>query len=87
MTTLEELPTLDEETLETLKRIHKELELEDAVEEEINWEDIKPIPDDPLDLIMAKVNTVKEKIFKKFKKSKEVVEELIPGREGAKKLK
>jgi len=78
MTTLEELPTLDEETLETLKRIHKELELEDAVEEEINWEDIKPIPDDPLDLIMAKVNTVKEKIFKKFKKSKEVVEELIP---------
>ena len=78
---MEEHPQLDEETLATLKRIHADLELEDAVEEEINWQDVKPMPVDPVDLIVERVNSLKEKIYKKFKKSKAVVQELLPGKQ------
>ena len=70
---------IDQETLETLRMIHKELELEDAADEEINWEDIKPLPPDPVDIFMERVNIFKDKIYKTFKKSKSVVEDFIPG--------
>ena len=80
---MEEVPQLDENTVETLKMIHKELELEDAVDEDINWEDMKPMQVDPVDMILERVNSLKDRIYKKFKKSKSVVEEIVTGREGA----
>eukprot|EP00090_Calanus_glacialis_P020295 TRINITY_DN31215_c0_g1_i1.p1 TRINITY_DN31215_c0_g1~~TRINITY_DN31215_c0_g1_i1.p1 ORF type:complete len:235 (+),score=87.82 TRINITY_DN31215_c0_g1_i1:208-912(+) len=78
MASMEEVPQLDEETMATLKIIHKELELEDAVEEDINWEDIKPMPVDPVELILERVNSWKDRIYKKFKKSKAAVQEIVP---------
>eukprot|EP00092_Neocalanus_flemingeri_P088581 GFUD01111939.1.p1 GENE.GFUD01111939.1~~GFUD01111939.1.p1 ORF type:complete len:215 (+),score=80.82 GFUD01111939.1:185-829(+) len=75
---MEDHPELDEETMATLKRIHIELELEDAVEEEINWQDVKPMAVDPVELIVARVNSLKNKIYKKFKKSKAAVQDIIP---------
>eukprot|EP00091_Calanus_sinicus_P009871 TRINITY_DN2293_c0_g1_i2.p1 TRINITY_DN2293_c0_g1~~TRINITY_DN2293_c0_g1_i2.p1 ORF type:complete len:238 (-),score=72.93 TRINITY_DN2293_c0_g1_i2:391-1104(-) len=78
MASMEEVPQLDEETMATLKIIHKELELEDAVEEDINWEDIKPMPVDPVDLILERVNSWKDRIYRKFKKSKAAVQEIVP---------
>jgi len=74
---MEEVPELDENTVATLKMIHKELELEDAVEEDINWEDMKPLQVDPVDMILERVNSLKDRIYKKFKKSKSVVEEIV----------
>jgi len=74
---MEEVPELDENTVATLKMIHKELELEDAVEEDINWEDMKPMQADPVDMILERVNSLKDRIYKKFKKSKSVVEEIV----------
>jgi len=74
---MEEVPQLDENTVETLKMIHKELELEDAVDEDINWEDMKPMQVDPVDMILERVNSLKDRIYKKFKKSKSVVEEIV----------
>jgi len=73
---MEEGHQLDENTVETLKMIHKELELEDAVEEDINWEDIKPMEVDPVDMILEGVNSLIDRIYKKFKKSKSVAEEI-----------
>jgi len=78
MASMEEVSPLDEETIATLKIIHKELELEDAVEEDINWEDIKPMPVDPVDLILERVNSWKDRIYKKFKKSKAAAQEIVP---------
>ena len=73
------LPQLDEKTLEILKEIHKEMKFDDpVVEEDINWEEIQG-HSDPVDTIMGKVYTLKDKICKRFKKSKEVVEDLLPG--------
>merc|ERR1712106_1153499 len=66
---LEEGPQFDEETVATLKIIHKELLLEDAVEEDINWADMKPMAVDPLDMILEGVNSLKDRIYKKFKKT------------------
>jgi len=74
---MEEVPQLDENTVATLKMIHKELELEDAVEEDINWEDMKPMQADPVDMILERVNSLKDRIYKKFKKSKSVVEDIV----------
>jgi len=72
------LPQLDEKTLEILKEIHKEMKFDDpVVEEDINWEEIQG-HSDPVDTIMGKVYTLKDKICKRFKKSKEVVEDLLP---------
>ena len=68
----------------TLKMIHAELELEDAVDEEIDWKDIKPMPVDPVELILERVNNFKERIYKRFRKSKTVVQDLVPGRQRAK---
>ena len=58
---MEEGHQLDENTVETLKMIHKELELEDAVEEDINWEDMKPMQVDPVDMILERVNSFKDR--------------------------
>ena len=75
------LPKLDEKTLEILKEIHKEMEYEDpVVDEDINWQEINQGHQDPVELIIEKVYTFKDKICKKFKKSKEVVQDLLPGR-------
>jgi len=74
---MEEGHQLDENTVETLKMIHKELELEDAVEEDINWEDMKPMQVDPVDMILERVNSFKDRIYKKFKKSKSTSDEII----------
>jgi len=74
---MEEVPQLDENTVATLKMIHKELELEDAVEEDINWEDMKPMQVDPVDMLLERVNSLKDRIYKKFKKSKSVVEDIV----------
>jgi len=75
---MEEHHPLDEDTIATLKRIHTELELEDAIEEEIDWKDIKPMPVDPVELILERVNSFKERIYKRFRKSKTVVQDLVP---------
>ena len=77
---MEEAPQLDEGTIATLKMIHNELELEDAVEEDINWEDMKPMAVDPVDLILERVNSFKDRIYKKFRKSKLSEEEIVTGR-------
>jgi len=74
---LEEVPQFDEETVATLKIIHKELLLEDAVEEDINWADMKPMAVDPLDMILEGVNSLKDRIYKKFKKTKASAEEVV----------
>ena len=50
------------------------------VDEDINWEDFKQNHADPVELMIEKVYSFKDKIFKKFKKSKEVVQDLLPGR-------
>jgi len=73
------LPRLDEKTLEILKEIHKDMEFGDpVVDEDINWSEMKPDHIDPVDMIIEKVYLLKDKICKKFKKSKEVVQELLP---------
>jgi len=74
---MEEAPQLDENTIATLKMIHNELELEDAVEEDINWEDMKPMAVDPVDMILERVNSFKDRIYKKFRKSKLADEEIV----------
>lgn len=73
------LPRLDEKTLEILKEIHKDMEFGDpVVDEDINWSEIKQDHADPVDMIIEKVYLLKDKICKKFKKSKEVVQDLLP---------
>ena len=76
------LPTLDQKTLSILKEIQMEMDYEDAVvDEEVNWEDMKSGSSDPVDIIKEKVYILKDKICKRFKKSKEVVADLLPGRQ------
>ena len=78
----ERLPTLDQKTLSILKEIQMEMDYEDAVvDEEVNWQDIKTGSSDPVDIIKEKVYILKDKICKRFKKSKEVVADLLPGRQ------
>jgi len=73
------LPQLDEQTVAILKEIHKDMDYEDPiVDEDINWEDFKQNHADPVELMIEKVYSFKDKIFKKFKKSKEVVQDLLP---------
>ena len=77
----ERLPALDQKTLSILKEIQMEMDYEDAVvDEEVNWQDIKTGSSDPVDIIKEKVYILKDKICKRFKKSKEVVADLLPGR-------
>ena len=72
----ERLPELDEKTLSILKEIQLEMDYEDAVvDEEVNWQDIKTSSSDPVDMIKEKVFILKDKICRRFKKSKEVVQE------------
>jgi len=68
---------LDEDTLETLKRLHHELELEDVFEEEIHWEDVK-LHVDPVDLLVETVISLKDRITKRFKKEKQQAPEPLP---------
>jgi len=73
------VPTkLDPETLETLKRLHKELELEDAPdepEEQVPWDSVLH-PIDPVDLWLDRIVSIGNKVVKKFTKPK-VEEEVI----------
>jgi len=64
---------LDEETLETLKQLHHELELEDVIEEEVAWEDVK-VEVDHMEVFMDTLYMIKDRITKKFRKKKDVQE-------------
>ena len=72
---------MDEDTKETLRMIRQQLDLGQEVEEEINWEDFKPGGAD-LDTIRDKLYlytmSLKDKLYKKFKKSKEIIQEVLP---------
>jgi len=73
-----QLPQLDEKTLEILKEIHNQMAFDDpVVDEDINWSELKTSAD-PVDMMIEKVYLLKDKICKKFKKSKEVVQDLLP---------
>merc|ERR1711872_236646 len=72
---------MDENTKETLRIIREQLDLGQEVEEDIDWEDIKPVGVD-LDTLLEKLYvytaTLKEKVYKKFKKSREIIQEILP---------
>ena len=72
---------MDEETKRTLEIIHAQLDLGQEIEEEINLEDVRPVGVD-IDSIVDKLydytTSLKEKIYKKFKKSKEIIQEILP---------
>ena len=71
---------MDEETKNTLRIIRAQLDLGQEVEEEINWEDVRPVGVD-IDTIFDKINvytsSFKQKLYQKFKNSKEVIQEDI----------
>ena len=72
---------MDEETKHTLRIIRAGLDLGQEVEEEINWEDVKPVGvdiDTILDKLYVYTLSFKEKVYKKFKKSKEIIQEILP---------
>ena len=76
------LPQLDQKTIEILREIQKDMEYEDpVVDEDLNWQEMNQVHMDPVEMIIEKVYVLKEKICKKFKKSKEVVQDLLPGRQ------
>ena len=72
---------MDEDTKETLRMIRQQLDLGQEVDEEINWEEFKPAGAD-LDTIRDKLYlytaSLKDKLYKKFKKSKEIIQEILP---------
>ena len=72
---------MDEETKNTLRIIRTQLDLGQEVEEEINWEDVSPVGVD-IDTIFDKINvytsSFKQKLYQKFKKSKEIIHEDLP---------
>ena len=73
---------MDEETKKTLTIIRAQLDLgQEAVKEEIKWEDVMPVGVD-IDTIFDKINlytsSFKDKLYKRFMKSKEVIEETLP---------
>jgi len=73
------LPQLDQKTIEILREIQKDMEYEDpVVDEDLNWQEMNQVHMDPVEMIIEKVYVLKEKICKKFKKSKEVVQDLLP---------
>jgi len=64
---------LDPETLETLKKLHAELELEDAPEEpeeQVPWEELLG-PADPVAQWLDRIVSIGNKVYKRFTKSKE----------------
>ena len=76
-----QLPQSDEKTLEIHKDTHNQMAFDDpVVDEDINWSEVKTSAD-PVDTMIEKVYLLKDKICKKFKKSKEVVQDLLPGRQ------
>ena len=72
---------MDAETKNTLRIIRAQLDLGQEVEEEINWEDVKPVGVD-IDTIFDKISvytsSFKQKLYQKFKKSKEIIHEDLP---------
>merc|ERR1712142_91323 len=73
------LPQLDQKTMDILREIQKDMEYEDpVVDEDLNWSEMNQVHMDPVEMIIEKVYVLKEKICKKFKKSKEVVQDLLP---------
>ena len=72
---------MDEDTKLTLRIIRAGLDLGQEVEEEINWEDVKPVGvdiDTILDNLYVYSLSFKEKVYKKFMKSKEIIQEILP---------
>ena len=56
------------------------MEYEDPIiDEDVNWDEVKQ-QHDTVEMIIEKVYSLKDKIFKKFKKSKEAVQDLLPGK-------
>ena len=72
---------MDENTKETLRIIREQLDLGQEVDEDIDWEDLKPDGVD-LDYLLDKLYvytaSLKEKVYKKFKKSREIIQEILP---------
>jgi len=69
--------TLDEETLETLRKIHAELEMEDAPlepESQVPWEELLQ-QDGPLEQWIDRLVSLGNKVIQHFTKSKEAVVE------------
>ena len=64
---------MDEETKKTLRIIRAQLDLGQEVEEEIKWEDVMPVgvSVDIFDKINDYTSSFKDKIYQKFRKSKE----------------
>lgn len=56
---------LDEETLQTLRRIREDLDLGQDIEEEITWEDTRPWPQE-IDTFIGRVCSLKEKLCKRL---------------------
>ena len=69
---------MDEETKNTLRIIRAQLDLGQEIEEEIKWEDVMPVGVDIFDKINDYTSSFKHKIYKKFKKSKEIIQEILP---------
>merc|ERR1712212_796593 len=72
---------MDENTKETLRIIREQLDLGQEVDEDIDWEDLKHDGVD-LDYLLDKLYlytaSLKEKVYKKFKKSREIIQEILP---------
>merc|ERR1711936_1554080 len=72
---------MDEKTKETLRMIHAQLGLEEDIEEEVDWEDVKHVGLD-IDTIFEKfyvyTSSFKDRMYRKFKKSKEIIQEILP---------
>jgi len=71
---------MDEETKKTLRIIRAQLDLGQEVEEEIKWEDVMPVgvSVDIFDKINDYTSSFKDKIYQKFRKSKEIIQEILP---------
>jgi len=70
---------LDQETLDTLKNLRKELELDapEEPEEEVPWQEMIPHVD-PVELWLDRIANIGNKIYKRLTKSKAPVEEVVP---------
>jgi len=69
---------MDEETKETLRIIRAQLDLGQEIEEEINWADVRPVGVDIFDKVYVYTTSFKERLYNKFKKSKEIIQEILP---------
>ena len=69
---------MDEETKETLRIIRAQLDLGQDIEEEVNWADVRPVGVDIFDKVYVYTTSFKDRIYNKFKKSKEIIQEILP---------